>query len=229
MEDDIMAPLIGITTSSNGDGDYFLRRQYCAAVLRAGGIPIMLPPVGRPKAVLGILNGVIFSGGGDIAPRLRGIENYDPVLLFEVSPERDEYELELAALTYERGIPTFGICRGIQIMNAALGGSLHFDIPGHRQTRSREQPSHSVKITPKTLLHRLIGDNEFSVNSFHHQAVNIPAKALTVSAISEDGIIEALEAPDRAFYLGVQWHPEHMTGYGAEVIFAALCAAALQY
>ncbi len=223
-----MAPLIGITTSLNGEGDYFLRRQYCAAVLRAGGIPIMLLPTARPDAVLGVLNGVILSGGGDIAPRLCGIEVYDPVLLFEVSPERDEYELELAELTYKRGIPTLGICRGIQIMNAALGGSLHFNIPGHRQTRSREQPSHTVKITPKTLLHRLIGENELDVNSFHHQAVNAPASPLTVSAVSEDGIIEALEAADRDFYLGVQWHPEHMTGYAAEVIFAALCAAAVR-
>ncbi len=223
-----MAPLIGITTSLNGDGDFFLRRQYCAAVLRAGGIPIMLPPTGRPKAALGIVNGVILSGGGDIAPRLCGIENYDPILLFELSPERDEYELELAALTYERCIPTLGICRGIQIMNTALGGSLHFDIPGHRQTRSREQPSHAVEIEPKSLLHRLIGESELNVNSFHHQAVNIPAKALSVSALAEDGILEALEASDRNFYLGVQWHPEHMTGYAAEVIFAALCAAAIQ-
>ena len=223
-----MAPLIGITTSSNNDGDFFLRRQYCAAVLRAGGIPIMLPPVSKPIAALGIVNGIILSGGGDIAPRLCGIENYDPMRLFEVSPERDEYELELAALTYERGIPTLGICRGIQVMNASLGGSLHFDIAGHRQILSREQPSHTVSIKSGTLLRRLISEAELAVNSFHHQAVKHPAPPLTVSGVSEDGIIEALEAANRDFYLGVQWHPEHMVGYGAEVLFAALCAAAVQ-
>ncbi|MBQ8249575.1 MAG: gamma-glutamyl-gamma-aminobutyrate hydrolase family protein [Clostridia bacterium] len=223
-----MAPLIGITTSSNNDGDFFLRRQYCSAVLRAGGIPIMLPPVSRPHAALGIIDAVILSGGGDIAPRLCGITDYDPMLLFEVSPERDEYELTLAELTYERNIPTLGICRGMQVMNCALGGSLHFHIDAHRQTLSREQPSHTVTLPSGTLLRGLIGEAELAVNSFHHQAVNIPSNALRVSARAEDGIIEALEAPDKAFYLGVQWHPEHMEGFAAEILFAALCAAAVR-
>ncbi|MBQ2766348.1 MAG: gamma-glutamyl-gamma-aminobutyrate hydrolase family protein [Clostridia bacterium] len=220
--------MIGITTSSNHDGDFFLRRQYCSAVLRAGGIPIMLPPVGRPTAALGIIDGLLFSGGGDIAPRLCGITDYDPMLLFEVFPERDEYELELAALAYQRDIPTLGICRGVQVLNAALGGSLYFDIPGHRQTLSREQPSHSVSIASGSLLHRLIGARELEVNSFHHQAVDKLAEPLRVCAVSADGIIEALEAPDNRFCLGVQWHPEHMNGFAAEVLFAALCAAAAQ-
>lgn len=219
-------PMIGITTSSNHDGDFFLRRQYCSAVLRAGGIPIMLPPVGRPTAALGIVDGILLSGGGDIAPRLCGITDYDPMLLFEVFPERDEYELELASLAYERDIPTLGICRGVQVLNTALGGSLHFDIPGHRQTLSREQPSHSVSIAPGSLLHRLVGACEHEVNSFHHQAVAAPAESLRVCAHAEDGTVEALEAPDKRFCLGVQWHPEHMNGFAAEVLFAALCAAA---
>ena len=223
-----VAPLIGITTSSNNDGDFFLRRQYCAALLRTGGIPIMLPPVGSPRAALGIVDGVILSGGGDIAPRLCGITNYDPALLFEVSPERDEYELELARLTYEHNIPTLGICRGIQVMNSAHGGSLHFHIDAHKQNLSREQPSHMVTLTSGTLLRSLIGESELAVNSFHHQAVNIPSGALRVSALAEDGLIEALEATDKDFYLGVQWHPEHMEGFAAEVLFAALCAAAVR-
>lgn len=223
-----MAPLIGITTSSNNDGDFFLRRQYCAAVLRAGGIPIMLPPVGRPDAAIGIVDALILSGGGDIAPSLCAVTDYDPVLLCDVDPERDDYELTLAAIAYEQNIPTLGICRGIQVMNSTLGGSLHFHVRAHQQKLSREQPLHTVTLTPGTLLRSLVGEAELAVNSFHHQAVNIPSPAFRVSALAEDGVIEALEAPDKDFYLGVQWHPEHMNGYAAEVLFAALCAAAVR-
>lgn len=186
----------------------------------------MLPPVGRPTAALGICGGILLSGGGDIVPRLCGIDEYDPARLTDPSPERDEYELELALLAYTRDIPLLGICRGVQVINAALGGSLHFDIGGHMQTRSREQPSHSVSITLGSLLYRLVGTGELAVNSFHHQAINVPSPKLSVTATAEDGVIEALEAPQRRFYLGVQWHPEHMDGSTSDVLFAGLCAAA---
>ena len=186
----------------------------------------MLPPVGAPRAAVGICDGILFSGGGDIAPRLCGITDYDPARLIDPFPERDEYELELARLAYERNIPTLGICRGIQIMNCALGGSLHFDIPGHTQKRSREQPSHSVSVAGGTLLHKLLGTNGLEINSFHHQSVAEHAPSLTVSAVAQDGVIEALEAPNKRFWMGVQWHPEHMEGYASSVLFAGLCAAA---
>lgn len=186
----------------------------------------MLPPVSTPHAALGICNGILFSGGGDIVPRLCGITDYDPVRLVDPFPERDEYELELAKLTYERNIPTLGICRGIQIMNCAQNGSLHFDMPHHMQKRSREQPSHSVSIVGGTLLSRLVGAEVLEVNSLHHQSVARCAQSLTVSAVARDGVIEALEAPDKRFYVGVQWHPEHMNGYASDVLFAGLCAAA---
>ena len=186
----------------------------------------MLPPVGSPISALGICDGILLSGGGDIAPRLCGISEYDPARLIDPYPERDEYELELARLAYEHDIPTLGVCRGIQVMNAALGGSLHFDIPSHTQKRSREQPSHSVSVQSGTMLRRLVGTDGLEVNSFHHQAANMPAKTLAVAAIAEDGIIEALEASDKRFWLGVQWHPEHMEDYASRVLFAALCAAA---
>lgn len=219
-------PIIGITTSNNTDGDYFLRRQYCRAILKAGGIPIMLPPVGKPRAALGICDGILLSGGGDITPRLCGITDYDPVRLVDPFPERDEYELELVQLAYERNVPTLGICRGIQVMSCALGGSLHFDIPGHTQKRSREQPSHSITVADGTLLYKLVGTRELEVNSFHHQSVSACAPCLKVSAVAEDSVIEAIEAPDKRFWLGVQWHPEHMSTYASSVLFAAFCAAA---
>ena len=221
-----MNPMIGITTSNNSDGDYFLRRQYCTMILRAGGIPIMLPPVGRPHAALGICDGILLSGGGDISPRLCGVEEYDPVLLTDVSPERDEYELELARMAFERDIPTLGICRGIQVMNTALGGRMHFDIGGHMQCRAREQPSHRVSVRAETLLYRLVLTDEMQVNSFHHQAVSLPAQTLDVCAIADDGVIESIASDAKRFWLGVQWHPEHMTGRETDVLFAALCAAA---
>ncbi len=221
-----MSPLIGITVGNNSDGDYFLRRKYCTAVLRAGGIPILLPPVGRPAAALGICDGFLLSGGGDIAPRLCGIDEYDPAFLFEVSPARDEYELELTVLAHSRDVPLLGICRGIQVLNTALGGTLFFDIPGHAQKLARDQPSHTVRITEGSLLKRLIGADTLEVNSFHHQAINKPADKLQITAVAEDGIIEAAEDKNKRFCLGVQWHPEHMDTREADVLFAALCAAA---
>ncbi len=221
-----MNPLIGITTDRNTGGDYFLRRQYCTAILRAGGIPILLPPVGRPLAALGICEGILLSGGGDISPALCGITEYDPALLFDPFPERDEYELELTKLAYERDLPILGICRGIQVLAASLGGTLHFHVPGHSQKLSRDQPSHGVSIASGTKLFGLVGAEELQVNSFHHQAVKSVPPTLTVSAVSDDGIIEAVESPDARFCLGVQWHPEHMDTRAADILFAALCAAA---
>lgn len=186
----------------------------------------MLPPVAKPSSALGICGGILFSGGGDITPRLCGITDYDPARLVDPFPERDEYELELASLAHKRNVPVLGICRGVQILNSALGGSLHFDISGHTQKRSREQPSHSVSITDGSLLHRLVGSSALEVNSFHHQAVAKPAKCLNVCALSDDGTTEGLEAPDKRFFLGVQWHPEHLSDYTSSVLFAAFVAAA---
>ncbi len=186
----------------------------------------MLPSVGNAKSVIGICDGLLLSGGGDISPNLCGITDYNPALLSDVSPERDLYELELARLAYEKNIPTLAICRGLQVMNVALGGSLNFDISGHRQKRSRDCPSHSIDIKSGSLLRRLIQKSELEVNSFHHQSVNTCAESLKISAKAEDGTIEAIEAEDKKFYLGVQWHPEHMDSRECKVLFAALCAAA---
>ncbi len=223
-----MNPMIGITTGNNSDGDYFLRRKYCTAILRAGGIPIMLPPISRPRSALGICDGILLSGGGDIAPRLCGIEEYDPAFLFEASPERDEYELELTRLAFSRDIPILGICRGIQVLNAALGGSLHFHILNHTQKLSREQPSHTIHIAENSYLNELFSVDTLEVNSFHHQAIRTSANGLRITAVSEDGIAEAAEGVGKRFCIGVQWHPEHMNTRESDILFAALCAKASQ-
>ena len=223
-----MNPLIGITTGSNSDGDYFLRRKYCTAVLRAGGIPIMLPPVGNPRSAIGICDGILLSGGGDIAPRLCGIDEYDPAFLFEASPERDEYELELTRLAFSKDIPILGICRGIQVLNSALGGSLFFHVPSHTQKLSRDQPSHSVYIAENSYLRELFATDTLEVNSFHHQSIRTPASALRITAVSDDGVSEAAEGIGKRFCVGVQWHPEHMNTRESDILFAAFCAKASQ-
>ena len=223
-----MHPMIGITVGNNTDGDFFLRRQYCTAILRAGGIPILLPPVGSPSSAVGICNGILLSGGGDIAPSLCGITDYNPAFLFEPSPERDKYELELTKSALERDIPILAICRGIQVLNVAAGGTLHFHIDGHTQKRSRDQPSHKIEITHDSGLCRLVTERELWVNSFHHQAIDRVGEGLIVTAMAEDGIIEAVEGVGKRFCMGVQWHPEHMKGYAADILFAGLCAAAAE-
>lgn len=220
-----MKPVIGITAGYNSDNELYLRRRYCESVRKAGGVPIVLPPDSEPEGVLKVCQGVIFSGGGDIAPEQPGVYELDTSKVGEPSPERDEFELELARLAYERKVPTLAICRGIQVLNAAFGGTLLPDIPGHIQKGGRSEPSHRVSITAGTRLYDIAGGS-LMVNSFHHQAAGRISPFLRVSAVSEDGITEGLEAPD-FFYLGVQWHPEHLTDPVSRALFEALISNAV--
>ena len=215
-------PIIGIT--AGGEAEYRLNRRYSDAVVSAGGVPIVIT-YGQSD-ILRILDGIILSGGGDISPHFCGITEYDPAYLDSPDPCRDRFETELARLAFSNGIPTLGICRGLQVMNVAFGGTVLFHIDGHMQKADRDQPSHRVVVRDGTRLRALVCAGEVEVNSFHHQAIDTVAKKLTVCAVSDDGIAEAAEASGHPFYLGVQWHPEHMHGHGAEVLFAALCAAA---
>jgi len=215
-------PIIGIT--AGGEGDYRLNRHYVDAVSAAGGVPIIIV-CGAREALLAC-DGIILSGGGDISPGLCGISSYDPVYLDSPDPVRDRFELEIAALAFEKGIPTLGICRGLQVMNTALGGSIIFHIEGHIQKGDKDQPSHSVLVKEGGLLSRLVDKECLEVNSFHHQAPGTLSPYLAVSAVSDDGVLEAAEAVKHPFYLGVQWHPEHMEGHSSEILFAALCNAA---
>ena len=157
----------------------------------------------------------MFSGGGDPNPLLFGEE---PVVqLHSITPERDLQELKLVRMAYDRQIPMLGICKGIQMINAALGGTLYQDIHSqkeggvwvkHSQDEDRRFPSHTVKVENGTLLHKLFGRDTLQVNSFHHQACKDIAPCLRLSAISPDGIIEAIESNEYKSILGVQWHPE---------------------
>lgn len=224
-----MRPIIGITSGLSDSGDYLTRKRYADAVTLAGGLPVILPYTDGAEELLSRCGGLIFSGGGDILPESYGLDSYDKSLLFEPSEERDAYELPLFRLAYDMDIPTLGICRGIQVMNAALGGKIVYDIPGHRQTAPGYLPHHGVSVASGSLLHRMTGKLSVSVNSFHHQAPAEPAEGLIASARSPDGSVEALEAVGKRFILGVQWHPEHMTSMPEQLaLFCALVKAASQ-
>ncbi len=210
------APVIGIT-GNYSDGQEALAPGYYTSVLKAGGIPMIIPPFdndGMLSDLLDHIDGLIFSGGGDINPLYL---NEEPIKeLHSVNPQRDKQELLLARLAANRQIPTLGICRGIQVMNAALGGSLYQDIYAqtnatpikHSQDLAREHASHRVSLAPGSLLHKIFGSETIFVNSFHHQAVKEPAPGFRVSAQSPDGIVEAIESTEYKSIIGVQWHPE---------------------
>lgn len=217
-------PVIGITGNYDNQ-KCTLAEGYYKSVLRAGGIPVIIPPFRIPnvngkKALqdledyLDSLDGILLSGGGDINPLLLGEQ---PVpQLHSVCPERDEQELLLVRLAYDRQIPMLGICKGIQIITAALGGELYQDIYSqeegvtikHSQDMPREYASHTVRIDADTILHEVFQNDEIAVNSFHHQAVKTAAPGMRVSARSSDGVIEAVESTEFKSILAVQWHPE---------------------
>ena len=171
-----LRPIIGITSGLSDGGDYLTRKRYADAVTLAGGIPVILPYMpDSAEEVLAHCGGLIFSGGGDVLPERYGLLEYDRSLLFEPSEERDAYELTLFRHAYDLDVPALGICRGIQVMNAALDGKIVYDIPGHRQKAPGNQPHHIVSVTPGSILHRTTGKLSMSVNSFHHQASAEPA------------------------------------------------------
>lgn len=209
-------PLIGITGNFGAKGCE-LAEGYYQSVLRAGGTPVVIPPHDDREALLRLLDtldGILFSGGGDINPLLLGEEPLPQ--LHSVCPQRDAAELMLVREAFHRQVPMLGICRGIQVMAAALDGSVWQDIYvqgegarlKHSQDMPREYASHTVSLSPGSLLHGIFGSDTLAVNSFHHQAVHEPGPHLRVSAVSPDGIIEAVESSEHKALLGVQWHPE---------------------
>ena len=210
------APVIGLTGNFR-DNDCTLAEGYYQSVLKAGGVPLILPPYEDMNALfdtLETLDGILLTGGGDINPLYLGEE---PVReLHSINPRRDRQELMLVKLAADRQIPILGICRGIQTMNAALGGPLYQDIYSqmdgklikHDQDLDRSYASHSVQIEEDSLLHEIFGTETLAVNSFHHQAVKEAAPGFRVCARSSDGVIEAIESIEYKSMLGVQWHPE---------------------
>ncbi|KIQ55902.1 gamma-glutamyl-gamma-aminobutyrate hydrolase family protein [Meiothermus taiwanensis] len=212
--------LIGVTSQSRNTEGLFRTRiwgllePYVRALESQGASIVILPPQAGDKlpALLHQLDGVLLPGGVDVDPAQFGEEPIPE--LGEVSLERDTLELFVARYTAQHGIPTLGICRGIQVMNVALGGSLYQDLPAQgfrtvQHSQKAEPPvlGHGLEQTGQSPLSKLFAPR-FRVNSYHHQAIKDLAPGLRAVAAAPDGIVEAVVLEDHPFYLGVQWHPE---------------------
>lgn len=213
--------------------------DYVKAVSEAGGVPVVLPPsvsLRAAEALLDSVDGLLLSGGPDLEPAYYG-EGPIPELGTTI-PDWDALEMALLGLALEQGMPIFGICRGMQMLNVALGGTLYQDLPSqlgadvlnHWQTTSKRQVTHEVEVMGDSHLARITNRQTVEVNSYHHQGIKGLADALTVAARSVDGVIEALESRDfsERWLVGVQWHPEGMrdTASGHRKLFEAhVCAA----
>jgi putative glutamine amidotransferase len=231
-------PIIGLTLDSEGPGGYSkqpwyaLRQNYCEAVVRAGGLPMLLPhEPGHAEAYLGRLDGLIVTGGAfDVDPALFGAASRHATVT--TKDRRTAFELAITRLALERDRPVLGICGGQQLLNVALGGTLIQHIPdavadalAHEQPNPRTEPGHAVRVLPGTLLHRICEADELSVNSAHHQAVDAIGPGVVVDAVAPDGVIEGIETERHRFCLGVQWHPEYEISSSDARIFDALIAA----
>lgn len=200
--------------------------MYVEQVTRAGGQPVILPPAGDPASVVGRLDGLIVAGGGDIDPARYGEAAHEQVGY--VRKFRDDAEFGLMQAALEAQLPFLGICRGLQVLNVALGGSLHQHLPdvvGHKEHSPAPGTFGHLPIHPEpgTHLAKVLGDAPVTVPHYHHQAIDRLAPGLTVTARATDGTIEAVELDGHPFTLAVQWHPE-----AAEdaALFHALTAAA---
>lgn len=214
-------PIIGITSSHDAKSTTLsLRINYCNAIREAGGIPIVLPlelSEEEAEQLSYTLDGVLFSGGPDVHPFLFGEETLEAC--GEASILRDNLELSFFHRVYRRRKPILGICRGVQMINIALGGNIYQDIGSqfnsenrlaHQQPFQYQSPSHKVFVTENSHLAQITDSSVIEVNSIHHQAVKNPAPGLQICGRSSDGLIEALEMPDYPFLMGVQWHPEFL-------------------
>ena len=207
-------PVIGITANYN-DGNSMLADGYYKKVVAAGGVPLLIPPLDDTDAIINTLDRIdalILSGGGDYNPLFCG-EEPSP-RLHSINGERDLPELLITRLAYNRQIPMLGICRGIQTLAMALGGTVRQDIADtdglikHSQDANRNVPTHSVSVCEDSVLHNIYGTRTLYVNSFHHQAVGEPGERFRVVASSCDGVVEAIESTEMKSIIGVQWHPE---------------------
>jgi len=227
----VSRPRIGVTTCTHGGEEPVeaVTRTYVDAVLRAGGMPTVLPVLPPDLALdaLTDIDGLLLTGGADVEPARYGGDPHPEV--YGVHPDRDEWELALAR---SAAVPTLGVCRGAQLLNVAAGGTLVAHLPditelSHREPDRSGDLVHEVMITPGSRLHAVVGALEIGVNTLHHQAVGTLGAGLVATAVAPDGTIEAIEAGDGRPVLGVQWHPEWLPGEAPhDAVFGWLVAAA---
>jgi len=204
----------------------YINQEYVRAITLAGAVPLLLPVINDEEAIMKQLervDGVLLSGGYDINPLHYGEEPHRQ--LDFIFPEVDEHQLAAARITMALKKPMFGICRGMQIINVAFGGTLYQDVSQisekhlkHFQKSRMYAAGHSVDISEDSILHKVFGQTSIVTNSFHHQAVKDIAPGFIVNARARDDVIEGLEKPGRVFVLGVQWHPEMMVDKHANML-----------
>ena len=217
-----------------------LNSAYLRAVEGAGGVPVMIVPGFDDetiRALMATVSGLVLTGGGDVDPALYG-EAPNGTQMDSVSAERDSTEVAALGTAIERGLPVLAICRGMQVLNVALGGSLYQDVPSqcpsdinHAQTtggqHARDELTHGVGVEAGSCLASILGARSLRVNSMHHQALRKLGRGLRAVAWAPDGIIEGVEMPDERWVLGVQWHPEELAAEQAHAqrLFAGFVAA----
>ncbi len=231
--------LVGLTTSATVDAypeRAYTNAAYIHAVQQAGGVPVLLPAQltsAARDALWSRLDALVLTGGGDIDPARYGQSPHPTV--YEVSAPRDDLELDLTRRALDEGVPMLAICRGIQVLNVALGGTLVQDIPSatgsliqHSQKDKRHVPTHPVKIETGSRLAEILGSVALEVNTLHHQSIDVPGDGVRVVAHSPDGIVEGAEVPAHPFSVAVQWHPEELVVHDAAArnLFRAVVDAA---
>jgi putative glutamine amidotransferase len=237
-----MKPRIITITSENKETiphQLTMNRTYADAIEKAGGVVLA---VARPKddetldALIALADGLLLMGGHDIDPSFYGEENRD---CKNIDPERDQLEFALLRRTVAKGIPVLGICRGFQVINVGFGGALYQDVQKELPESlnhdchyldgvlaSREHLCHDMRLTPDSHLARILGEQEFQVNSLHHQGVKKVAEGFRAVGQSQDGLTEAIESVSHPFVIGVEWHPEEFGDEGSQKIFRAFIEAA---
>ncbi len=234
-------PVIGLTLDSEPPGGYSgqpwyaIRENYCGAVVRAGGLPLLLPhEPGCAAAYLNRIDGLVVTGGAfDVDPALFGAGTRHATVT--TKDRRTAFEKSVAEGALDRDMPVLGICGGEQLLNVVLGGTLIQHIPdevegalAHEQPNPRTEPGHDVAVARDSLLHRIVGADGMAVNSAHHQAALDVGGGVVVNAVAPDGVIEGIESTRHRFCLGVQWHPEYEIDQGDARLFKAFVEACLE-
>lgn len=231
-----MKHIVGITPLwDEGKESIWMLPGYLEGIRQAGGLPIILPfshDEQEIEQLVGLCDGILFTGGQDVSPEIYHEEPMEGIL--DTCKKRDEMETIVLRKAMEADKPILGICRGLQFINAALGGTLYQDLPlqhpsgvNHHGKKPYDAPDHEVKILRESPLYQCLRTETLPVNSYHHQAIKDLAEGLQVMATAPDGIVEAVCLPEKNFLWGVQWHPEFLyaTDENSRKIFGALIEA----